>query len=103
MQGAAGTQKPEEFFQTTWTNLSNGLNKVLNLLETHQSLVPKEWLTYHEYAYAMCALDSHLPSACYAMCCFPDENFKMPDKLYPRLAELLGAFVETRVQVTHSP
>lgn len=50
MQGAAGTQKPEEFFQTTWTNLSNGLNKVLNLLETHQSLVPKEWLTYHEYA-----------------------------------------------------
>lgn len=37
------------------------------------------------------------------MCCFPDENFKMPDKLYPRLAELLGTFVETRVQVTYSP
>jgi len=79
-----GNQKPEEFFQQTWSNLSNGLNKVLNLLETHQSLVPKEWLTYHD--------------ACYAMCCFPDENFKMPDKLYPRLAELLGAFVETRMQ-----
>ncbi len=38
-------------------------------------------------------------SACYAMCCFPDENFKMPDKLYPKLAELLGAYVETRTAV----
>lgn len=104
---ATTNQKPEEFFQQTWTTLSNGLNKVLNLLETHQSLVPKEWLTYHEYATS--ATRAHRSdtrfSACYAMCCFPDENFKMPDKLYPRLAELLGAFVETRMQVhiRHTP
>ncbi len=51
---AAQNQKPEEFFATTWGNLSTGLNKILNLIETHQSLVPKEWLTYHEYG-AFCS------------------------------------------------
>lgn len=33
------------------------------------------------------------------MCIFPDETAKMPDRLYPKIAELIGQFVEQQAQV----
>jgi hypothetical protein len=36
------------------------------------------------------------------MCIFPDETCKMPDKLYPKIAELIGQFAEAQALVLFS-
>jgi len=84
MQANPQNLKPDEFFNQNWAHLSVGINKNLTAFATKSSMPPKEWWTYHD--------------ACFHMCIFPDETAKMPDRLYPKIAELIGQFVEQQAQ-----
>lgn len=77
--------KPEEFFAQNWAHLSTGLYKNLNALSTKIAIGAKEWWSYHD--------------CCFNICIFPDETAKMPEKLYPKIAEVISQYVESQAQV----
>lgn len=78
----ASDANPQEFFNEKWKHLEEGLNRQLRAFETKQGTPPKEWWSYHD--------------ACYHMCVFSEDTFKMPDRLYPKIAETLSAFVSAQ-------